>query len=293
VSTAAPACLARIPYLNAVPFYQEWNRVGELSRGLWRTANLPPRQLGQAAERGEVDAGLMAAADLFRLERDFEPVVPPPGAGALGFGVGARTRVDSVLLFARGTRDGAVAGTEAPVLGPADMELCHGGAIGLTGESSTSVRLLRLLLEVRHGLRPASYERLDLERLSANENHAALLVIGDLALRWLLRPPMGYHLAMDLAAEWYAWTGLPFVFAQWSVRRSLPAPVKSWLAEYLAGSLRRTGGDYLPLVQDLPDDMGSREALVTYLSQFAYAFESAEIEGRERYRQLLDEHGLL
>jgi predicted solute-binding protein len=293
-----PACAARIPYLNAAPFYQEWDQMERLSAGRWTAAVLPPRQLGMAAEAGEVDAGLTAVADLFRLAGAFEPLAAPPGSPALGFGVAARERVDSVLLFLRetGGRPAGPPPSDPCVLTESDLKLLDRAHIGLTQESSTSVRLLRLLLEVRHGIQPASAARLDLARspqADPAEGKAALLVIGDLALRWRLRPPRGFRLAMDLAAEWYAWTGLPFVFAQWSVRRSLPAAAKLWLSEFLAGSLERAGADYLPLVRGLPEDLGSKEGLVAYLRQFAYAFGEEEERGKERFRSLLEEHRLL
>jgi predicted solute-binding protein len=295
---ARPACAARIPYLNAAPFYQDWERMEPLSRGLWSATVLPPRQLGMAADAGEVDAGLTAVADLFRLADRFEPLPAPPGSSALGFGVAARERVDSVLLFLRRPEDQPAAPPPAEplLLTKADLGLLDGADIGLTQESSTSVRLLRLLLEVRHGIRPASATRLGLSPdgpLDQAEGKAAILVIGDLALAWRLRPPRGFRLGMDLAAEWHAWTGLPFVFAQWSVRRSLSAPVKRWFSEFLASSLERSRADFVPLVRDLPPELGPREWLVTYLRQFTYAFGEEEIRGRERFRALLQEHHLL
>jgi chorismate dehydratase len=46
--------------------------------------------------------------------------------------------------------------------------------------------------------------------------HDAALLIGDPALQ---APTAGYHV-YDLAAEWRRWTGRPFVFAFWAVRKA-------------------------------------------------------------------------
>ena len=47
------------------------------------------------------------------------------------------------------------------------------------------------------------------------DNDAAL-VIGDPALR--LDPEAMRYVALDLGAEWVAWSGLPMVFAVWAGR---------------------------------------------------------------------------
>jgi chorismate dehydratase len=63
------------------------------------------------------------------------------------------------------------------------------------------------------------------------ERSDAALLIGDPALKLAIsREPesLGYH-TCDLAREWFAWTGLPFVFALWAVRAEVAAQYGSWL----------------------------------------------------------------
>jgi len=86
-----------------------------------------PRELGREAESGGVDLGLMAAGDYLRLRDRFELVGP--------FGVASRGQVQSVLLFSR--RPAAA---------------LEGALVSVTPETSTSIRLVRLLLDVRRGL---------------------------------------------------------------------------------------------------------------------------------------------
>lgn len=119
--------------------------------------------------------------------------------------VAAHGRVDSVLLFSR----------------TAEWAGLDGASIAVTDQSATSVALVRLLCEQRYGIHP-TYVRMagDLEAMLAA--HDAALIIGDRALieRHAHRALAGSGVPsyFDLAAEWTAWTGLPFVFAVWAAR---------------------------------------------------------------------------
>jgi chorismate dehydratase len=79
--------------------------------------------------------------------------------------------------------------------------------------------LLRVLLELRSGVRP-NYEWFDQTSRSdpVGAGAAAALRIGDIALRHEARAGTAVY---DLGSEWSAWTGLPFAFAVWQVRRDV------------------------------------------------------------------------
>src|SRR5688572_7079470 len=147
---------ARIPYANAAPFYALW------ADAPFAVRNLTPRDLGREAESGAVDLGLMATGDYLRLKDRFELVGP--------MGVAARGAVQSVLLFSR--RPAAA---------------LKGARISVTPETSTSIRLLRLLLGVRRGHEGVGYVR-GLEPSQAD----GLLLIGDRAMRMRRERPPGF-----------------------------------------------------------------------------------------------------
>jgi chorismate dehydratase len=305
--TTGPHRVARIPYLNVAPFFLGWNDLPARSGGCWTTSEAPPRALGEAAERGELDAAVFAEADLDRLSADFSPLILTPGERQIG--IANHDRVGSVFLF---VRDLERAGEPAPlpgapgrVLSAAEALRLHGAKILLTGESSTSVRLIRLLLEVRHGVRPGVWERADLAPPASRDpagSHTpwsppdlpadvqAALVIGDTALRWARRAPAGFAIGMDLAAAWHEWTGLPFVFARWGVRRSVPAPARDWLADYLQASLVAAEGSLEEVAQGRAPDLGPPAELAGYLRGFTYRLGPDELAGAERFRALLAEH---
>jgi len=255
LSTATVA--ARIPYSNAAPFYALW------ADAPFAVRNLPPRDLGREAEAGTVDLGLMAAADYLRLKDRFEL------AGSLG--LAARGAVQSVLLFSR--RPAAA---------------LSGAMISVTPETSTSGRLLRLLLDVRRGLEGVRYVR-GLEPAQAD----ALLVIGDRAMRMRSQRPEGFTHTLDLGADWLEWTGLSFVYAVWAVRRALDPTIKHELQEFLDGSLA-AGLASLPEVARQQTEPGwSAAEMEAYLRRFHYRLGPEDLAGMERFEQLLGQHGWL
>lgn len=86
--------------------------------------------------------------------------------------------------------------------------------VALDEGSRTSAILTELILRDRHGIKPEITPlpmNADPEAIDAD----AVLLIGDRAMRACLP---GYRYAYDLGDEWFRWTGLPFVFAMWSVR---------------------------------------------------------------------------
>jgi chorismate dehydratase len=99
-------------------------------------------------------------------------------------------------------------------------------------------------------------------------------------------------MGMDLAAEWHAWTGLPFVFARWGVRRSVPAAARAWLAAYLDASLTRAEGTMDEVARGRPADLGPADELATYLRGFTFRIGPRELAGAERFHALLAEHGI-
>ncbi len=248
---------ARIPYANAAPFYALWGDAPFAVR------NLAPRDLGLEAERGRVDLGLMAAADYLRLRDRFELLGP--------MGVAARGAVQSVLLFSRKP--------------PAALA---GAAISVTPETSTSIRLLRLLLDVRRGLHDVRYVR-GLEPAQAD----GLLLIGDRAMRRRLQRPDGFTHTLDLGEDWLDWTGLSFVYAVWAVRAALEPAVKQELRDFLDASLA-AGLANLPEVARQQTEPGwAQPEMEAYLRRFHYRLGPEDLAGLERFEERLIEHRLL
>ena len=237
--------VGRISYLNVEPFFHAFP---------WPlAAALPPRALGDAVADGRVDAGPLAFADCIRLE-DTLTVMP--------FGIACRERAQSVLLF-----------SSRP------MRELAGRRIGVTGETATSVRLLRILLAFRDEIEPPALVPL-------SEPADAVLLIGDAALR-TRSGPWPHRLCFDLGEEWTRWTGLPSVFAAWAVRRSASAGGAAALLAALDQALE-IGLRELPAIAARRRDVGLTEAeVVGYLRGFTYRLGTDEEKAMAEFRRLL------
>lgn len=267
--------VAHISYLNSAPFF------AGMSADRLEMVDLHPRALGQAAARGDVDAGLMSIADTFR-NPGFEPL------GDLGIALDGPAH--SVLLF-----------SSRP------LRQLDGATIGVTGETSTSYPLLRLLLDGHFGVHPASYVR---RSKGPEPSDDAMLLIGDSALRRAacngLEPgrrdygaailELGtsrfdepYQHVLDLSAAWNQWQGLPFVFARWMVRKDLPREARVLLAESLLDSLDGNLRDLERVAAEHADRAGlSPEAAYAYLMGFLYRFGDAGETAIGTFRDMLE-----
>lgn len=249
---------ARIPCADVAPFHALWHAAP------FSVRDLAPRDLGREAEAGRVDFGSMAAADYLGLKDRFELFDPP-------LGVAARGEVQSVLLLSR-----------------RPAEALAGARVSVTPATSTSIRLLRLLLDVRRGLRGLRYVR-GLEPGQAD----ALLVIGDAAMRLRRGRPEGFTHTLDLGADWLEWTGLSFVYSVWVVRSALPPGVRAAIGRFLETSLA-AGLATLPEVARRQTEPGWRpEEVEAYLRHFHYRLGRDDLAGLERFEALLRVHGLV
>lgn len=241
--------VGRLPYLNVYPFHAGWR--GEEPQ--WVEAT--PRRLGELAALGRIDAAPLASRDALALRHRFRPLAD--------LGIACRGEVASVLLLSR-----------RPV------EDLSGSSIALTGESRTSRALLRILLAERFSLRGLRY-------VGDEADAEARLLIGDSAL--LARDQPDFRHRLDLGAAWTAWTGLPFVYARWVVRRDVAPGAERALAQALTRSLER------PCVPDpacLPAGYSPARAQ-HYLDRFVYRLGIDEERGLWRFHQELASHDLI
>jgi len=240
--------VGRVPYLHAEPFYFDMAR-----RGI-ELYEMAPRALAAAAENGAIDAGPVPLVDCFRLEDRFQPVA--------GFCVASAKKAGSVFLYAT-----------KPI-----AEL-NGAYIGITDTASTAPRLLQVLLSLKYQVRPEAYVPLPVA-------HDAFLLIGNEGLRQRMGAP-GFPYTYDLGEEWHAWTGLPFVFSRWMVRKDLDPKDMALLADALYVGLEE-GVDALYHLSDPREDllMLPRD-IVKYIQGLRYYIGLSEQQAIDRFRQYL------
>jgi chorismate dehydratase len=254
-----PIKVGRVPYLEAEPFYFDMERRGiEL-----RTTT--PRQLGDLLASGELDAGPAHLVDTFRLEEEFEPIS--------GFCFATINRATSVLLY-----------SQVP------MEELGGVTIGISDEDVTARRLLEVLLRQRYGVEPGEFAERPGDVTRPDEPFDAFLLIGNRALR-RRRGARGFAHRIDLGQEWLDWTGLPFVFSRWVMRKSLEHQEKALLEDTLYVGLEE-GVDALYHLNEPRDEllMLPRD-VVQYVQGIRYYIGRSEQQSINRFRECLEQLG--
>ncbi len=240
--------VSKMPYLNSVPFYANYETdIAEL-----KLSPLVPRVFGKFAQEGKVDAGPMSLLDYVTNQDDFE---------MLDYGVAVTGKAYSVLLYSHH-----------------DWKNLSGKTIGITAESSTSVELLRVLLENKYGVKNVTFERLHLTSGQNEYNKFdAVLLIGDEALRRWKVGLASFLNVYDLAEEWYDWKKQPFVFAVWAVRNSIPTLHKQAIINALETSIAKSKGHYDELGREHAKKLGlTKEDLFMYLNAFTYKLGASE-----------------
>jgi aminodeoxyfutalosine synthase len=262
---ADSACgiIGKIPYLNSVPFYRFFEQFANESRtaeSRFKMLPIAPCRMGELSERGEITAGLFSLMDYLKQNDSLE---------LLNWCIATRDQVKSVLLFSNhGWRD------------------LEGKLIGITDDTATSVKLLGVLLEKKYGVK-AKFERMH-SGVNDFSKYDAVLLIGDEALQRNKFGLAGFELVFDLAKEWYEWKRLPFVFAVWAVKKSLPPEMKEELSEILEKSLA--------LAEDNLENLGvlhgkhvglTQSEVKEYLEGFSYRIGEREREAIQMFQELI------
>lgn len=183
--------ISAVSYLNTYPFVY-----GILHSDQVHLFDLHldvPSVCAERMKSGEADIALVPAGAL-------------PGIGGYslidGFCIGAVKEVETVLLLSQ-------------------VPLNRIKKIYLDFDSRTSVELVRILARRYWKINP-EYEKLKPGAAASIDPSEAIVAIGDKT--FTMRPK--YLFAYDLAAEWIRMTNLPFVFAVWISRVSLPGEIQ-------------------------------------------------------------------
>ncbi len=253
--------VSRMPYLNSVPFYSFFtpglNQIKE--------APLVPSVFGKFAAEGSITAGPMSLEDFKRNESEFD---------MLNYGVAVTGKVMSVLLYSHFEWSGL-----------------SGKRIGITGETSTSIELLRVLLEKKYDVTDFTFERMNLATSQIDySKFDAVLLIGDEALKRVVLGGLASYLNVyDLAEEWHDWKQLPFVFAVWAVRKDIPAAHRDAIVHGLEQSLKSSHGRYGELGREHGKRIGmTREMVESYLNAFTYELTDLELRAIEEFHRELE-----
>lgn len=209
-----------------------------------------PSLLTQRFLAGDFDAALIPVFETLRLPR---PRIVD------GFGIGSAGPVHSVIVAHR-------------------LPLKQTPEIVLDPSSRTSVNLLRILLSDHLKL------RIPLVTRSADPN-AARLIIGDPAISFQKHIDPDWQI-FDLGESWFEWTGLPFVFAVWTLAEDAPAGT--------ADLLRNAAREGLAVLPEIAAKEPDPPAAFDYLTRsIRFTIDFPEKEAIETFRRCLISQNLL
>lgn len=234
-----------------------------------------PSRLNAALASGELDISPSSSFEYLLHAEKYELL---PGAS-----ICAHAEVQSVLFL-----------SPVPLAElPAWIER-NPGPVCLTGASATSAALLKVLWSQKWGLPAPRWQ--EVEPGAGLATGRPFLEIGNIALRHFVHPPQGWHV-IDLATEWAAWTGLPFVFAVWIVRRGLTGTAREQLGRlqaHIAAITADLEGHFeaLSRLPELPDWLTS-PALLRYWRAMNYDLGPREQAGLALFGECCTRQGLL
>jgi aminodeoxyfutalosine synthase len=245
--------IGKIPYLNSVPVYHY------LDNEDLKIIPVTPHRLGKTFKQGNVVAGLISLMDYFDQEDKLN---------MMNWCLAARDQVQSVLLFSK-----------------YEWKNLDGKTIGITGETSTSVRLLEILLKNKYNV-DATLERVESREYS---DFSAVLLIGDTALKKLKEGIKDFNFCYDLATEWYNWQKLPFVFAVFAVSRNLSEETRNQIQDSIKQSLEK-GLDNLEIISSQHGKMlgYSPKETKAYLEGFNYNLSDRELEAISMFKGMVN-----
>jgi len=260
-------CVGRISYLNAIPFFHHLRQTGFTGR----VVDGVPAELNARLAAGELD---LSPSSSFEYALHWHDYLLLPGFSISSFGP-----VHSVLLFSR-----------------LPLTEVGQGDIVLTGESATSVNLLKVLLQEFCGANRVVCRVADGPVEAVIAAGGSALLIGDRALRTARNLPEGMR-AYDLGELWQRYTGLPFVFALWIVRRAAYAARQGEIQTFcrqLGQSLELAFADLRGMAAAVtPGGPLTAEELVSYWQTVSYQLPPTHHAGLRRFFALCAKHGLL
>lgn len=259
--------IGHIQYANCTPIFSAL--VSHFDCTGYRFVDGVPARLNAMLRGGELDLSPSSSIE-YALAHEQYCLLPELSISAIG-------AVKSVFLFSR-----------------VPIEELDGAAIGLSAESDTSVNLLKVLLARKYGF-GNRFERTSLPLSEALALYPGVLLIGDAALKGAAAP--GDYRCYDLGELWHDFTGLPFVFALWIVRREAAREKRAELfslCRELIAAKKLACASYPEIAANCQERswLGVEE-LVDYWRTISYELTPAHLEGARCFFRHAFEMGLI
>lgn len=261
-----PFRIGKIAYTNILPIYHYLENKDLPIEWIHQV----PTELNQGMAEGTIDIGPISS---FAYAEQFPNLLLIPDLSISAWGA-----VRSIYLFSR-----------KPSLSQLD-----GANIALTTSSSTSINLLRIILEVFEEIKP-TYQSFNPDFEKMMEQTDAALLIGDDALNASWQQPNFY--AFDLGYEWYKRTGLSMTFAVWAIRKKIveerPTEIERLLQAFF--SAKAMGKNNLtPVIHEAQKRLGGSTSFwKAYYEGLCYDLGEKELMGLKTFYKYAIELDLL
>jgi chorismate dehydratase len=254
--------IGRIPYANLFPIF--YTLETEFDCSSYEFVEGAPSKLNRMLNNGQVDLSPSSSIEYLRNPSRYKYID--------GISLSSRGPVGSIFLF-----------TARPV------EQLKESTVYVSSQSETSVALLNIIFK-------KFYRANCTLKVSDNPEDSggeAFLLIGDDALRYKSQKS---ELIYDLGEIWYKYTGLPFVFALWIVRRELyrEKDFRHGLFNKFTEDLNRAKdialGNLLEIAKHSPmKRFMSEDEIISYWNKLDYELSDAHKKGLELFNQYLKE----
>ena len=260
------ARIGMVNYINTAPIYEVWKEC--VLPADWEIVEGQPSQLNNLLVENRIDMGFVSS---------YAYAVKPESYQILAdLSISATGPVGSVFLFSH-----------------VPPEALDGELVMLTGQSDTSIRLVKIILEEFYHVQP----RYTVGDVCGEQGKAdgarAVLAIGDDALR--LNARKQYPVQLDLGEIWHASTGLPFVFSVCIVREAFLAEhaetaraIRQTLVDCREQGARRMAEICDRVARRIPMDC---ETCSRYLMGIEHDLSPIKIKALERFFQYLVDRG--
>lgn len=260
--------VGKIPYANLFPIFHYLERNGNQEK--YRFIKGAPSELNRMLRKGDLDMSPSSSVEYLKNKSQYR-ILPYLSISSSG-------PINSIFLFSK-----------------FPIEKLGGKQIAVTSESDTSTALLKVILKEFLSL-DCKFESTTTKNVNdLLSSYAAALHIGDTAMTEgkKLRNGMSGSIPglniYDLGELWHEYTGLPFVYALWLIRKESIAEKNALirdLSDELLDAKQFSSHELSTIAKDAPHNKWIKEEeLVRYWKDISYDFTRKHMEGLKLFEK--------
>jgi chorismate dehydratase len=251
--------VGKIPYANLFPIFHYLDT--ECDHSGYRFIEGVPSRLNRMLRNGELDISPSSSVEFLRYKKKY--VILP------WFSVSSTGPIKSILLFSK-----------------LPIEKLQGETIAVTSESETSTTLLKIILKKFLSLKCKFRPTRQRSVKKILSTCTAVLHIGDTAMKEakkISKISDSKVYIYDLGELWDKYTGLPFVYALWIVRKKSVSQKGDQIRKFsedLMKAVKYANKKWDLIVREAPQSkwLGEKE-LVDYWKIISYDFTEKHLKG--------------